>query len=147
MRMTHVTCILMTYPPTSLRLTSLTAKGNHYTLHRQTDILMNAEVLLFQGEELRLSKVVRSIIDSDGNLSGNYNDTPILKTVLYYVQFPNGVIKPYLENLIAENISMQVGADGYHFQLLDGIHYHSKDKISVEKKDRWIVFKLGRQSM
>ena len=89
-----------------------------------TDILMNAEVLLPQGEELRLAKVIRRSVDYDGNVGGNYNDIPILNTVLYDVQFPDAEIKPYLVNLIAENILMQVDADGYHCQLLDGIQYH-----------------------
>ena len=113
----------------------------------ETDILMNAEVLLPQGEELRLAKVIRRRVELDGRVGGNYNDTPILNTILYYVQFTEGDIKPYLANLIAENILMQVDADEYHYQLLDGIQDHSKDKRAVDKKDMWIVSKLGRRSM
>ena len=89
---------------------------------------MNAEVLLPQGEELRLSKVIQRSVDSDGKVGGNYNDIPVLNNFLYDVQFPDGAIKTYLTNLIAENILMQVDADGYHHQLLDGIQDHSKDK-------------------
>ena len=97
-------------------------KPLHPTL--ATYILMNAEVLLPQGEELRLSKVIQRSVDSDGKVGGNYNDIPVLNNFLYDVQFPDGAIKTYLTNLIAENILMQVDADGYHHQLLDGIQDH-----------------------
>ena len=91
--------------------------------------------------------MIQSSVDANGKVGGNYNDIPILNTVLYDVQFPDGAIKPYSENLIADNILMQVDDDGYHCQLLDGIQYHSKDKLAVEKKDQWIVSKFGRRSM
>ena len=94
-----------------------------------------------------MAKVKRSSVDLDGKVGGSYNDIPILNTVLYDVQFSDGAIKPYLANLIAENIIMQVNADGYHCKLLGGIQDHSKDKRAVEKKDRRILSKLGRRSM
>ena len=66
-----------------------------------TDVLINSEVMIPQGEELRLSKVIQSIVDLDGKLGGNYDDIPILNTILYDVQFLDGGIKLYSENLIA----------------------------------------------
>ena len=111
------------------------------------DLLMNAEVILPQGEEKRLAKVIKSSVDSDGKVIGNYNELPLLNTVLYDVQFPDGSIKPYSANLIAENILMQVDGDGLHHQLLEGILDHSKDKRAIEKKDKYFVSKHGRQSM
>ena len=75
---------------------------------------MNAEVLLPQGEEKRLAKVIKRSVDSDGNVIGNYNELPVLNTMLYDVQFPDGSIKPYSANLIAENILMQTDSDGLH---------------------------------
>ena len=79
---------------------------------------MNSEVLLPQGEELSLVKVIQRSVDSDGKVGRNYNNIPILNTILYYVQFNDGVIKPYLVNLISDNILMQVDASRYHHQLL-----------------------------
>ena len=72
------------------------------------DILVNDEVLLPQGEEMRLAKVLKRSLDSDGKVIENYNDIPVLKTMLYDVQFPDGSVKPYSANLIAENILTQV---------------------------------------
>ena len=108
---------------------------------------MNAEVLLPQGEEKRLAKLIKRSVNSDGKVIGNYNDLPVLNTMLYGVQFPYGSIKPYSANLIAENILMQADSDGLHHQLLEGILDHSKDNRAIEKKDKYFVTKCGRQSM
>ena len=61
----------------------------------ETDILINAEMLLLQGEELSLEKVIQRSVDLYEKLGGNYNDIPILNTVLYDVQFTDGAIDPY----------------------------------------------------
>ena len=57
-------------------------------------MLMNSEVILPQGEEKRLAKVIKRSVDSDGKIIGNYNEIPVLKTMLYDVQLPDGSIKP-----------------------------------------------------
>ena len=108
---------------------------------------MNSEVILPQGEDMRLAKVIRRNVDLDGKVIGGYNDIPTLNTILYDVQFQDGAIKLYSANLIAENILMQVDADGYHRQSMEGILYHSSDNIAVDKKNKWIVSKCGRRSM
>ena len=91
--------------------------------------------------------MIKRSVNSDGKVIRNYNELPVLNTMLYYVQFSDGSIKPYSENLIAENILMQADSDGLHQQLLEGILDHSKDKRAIEKKDKYFVSKSGRQSM
>ena len=68
------------------------------------EVLLNAEVLLPQGEELRLAKVIRKNKDSDGKSTGDYNKIPMLNTVVYDVQLPDGAAKQFSANIIAENI-------------------------------------------
>ena len=109
--------------------------------------MINAEVILTQGEDVRLAKVIRRNVDSNGQVLGYYKEIPMLNTILYDVQFPYGAIQTYSANLVAENILTQVDADGYHNKLLEGLLDHYKDKRAVEKKDQWIVTKRGRQSM
>ena len=70
------------------------AQGEPLHPSSASDILMNTEVLLTQGVDVRLSKVIRSDIDLDGKVLGYYNDIPMLNTILYDVQFPDGAIKP-----------------------------------------------------
>ena len=77
-------------------------------------MLMNSEVLLPQKDDKRLAKVIKRSVDSDGKVIGNYNELPVLNTMLYDVQFPDGSIKPYSANLIAENILIQEDSDRLH---------------------------------
>ena len=88
-----------------------------------------------QGEEKRLAKVKNRSVNSDGKVIRNYNELQVLNTMLYDVQFPYGSIKPYSENIIAENILMQADSDGLHHQLQEEILDHSKDKQAIENKD------------
>ena len=81
-------------------------------------MLMNDEVLLPQGEDVRLAKVIRRNVDSNGQVLGYYKEIPMLNTILYDVQFPYGAIQTYSANLVAEKILTQVDADGYNNQLL-----------------------------
>ena len=110
-------------------------------------MLMNDEVILPQGDDVRLAKVIRSNVYFNGKVLGDYNDIPMLNTILYNIQFPDGAINPYSTNLIVENILTQVGANGNYNKLLEGILDHSKDKQAVYNKYQWIVNNRGRQSM
>ena len=94
-----------------------------------------------------MAKVIKRSADSDGKVIVNYNEIPVLNTILYDVQLPDESIKTYSENLIAENILMQVDGDGLHHRLLEGILDHPKYKQAIEKKDKYFVSKRGRRSM
>ena len=45
-------------------------------------ILMNDELLLPQGWSLRMSKLIRRSVDSDGKVIVNHNGIPVLSTIL-----------------------------------------------------------------
>ena len=100
------------------------------------DILMTAQVVLPQGEDLRLEEVLRRSQDSNGKATGNSNNISILNTMLYDVQFPDGTIKPYSAHIIAGNTLNQVDKDGYQCQLLEGILDHSKNGRTADKKNQ-----------
>ena len=68
------------------------AQGNPLNPSSAAYMLMNSEVLIPQGEDVRLAKVIRKNVDSDGKVLGDYNNIPILNTILYDVQFPDGAI-------------------------------------------------------
>ena len=44
----------------------------------------------------------------EGEVVSSYNENPFLNTLVYDVQFPDGEIKEYVANVIAENIYSQV---------------------------------------
>ena len=111
------------------------------------DTLVNAEVMLPQGEDLRLAKVVRRTLDADGNNIGHQNDNPILNTMLYDVEFPDGAIHPYAANTIAENILQSVDDKGYHNQLLECILEHEKSERAIKKEDQYVVTRRGQRKL
>ena len=91
-----------------------------------TGLLINAEVLLPQGDSRQMAKVVRRAIDSDGLVIGEFNENPILNSLVYDVEFPDGVVKQYAANVIAENVLGQVDKSGFHAQSLQSIFMHEK---------------------
>ena len=58
-------------------------------------MFMDNEVLLPQGEDARLAKVIRRNVDSGGKVLGYYNNNLMLNAILCDIQFPDGAIKPY----------------------------------------------------
>ena len=40
-----------------------------------------------------MAKVVRRVVDSDGKAVGTYNSNPILNTMVYECEFPDGAVK------------------------------------------------------
>ena len=79
-----------------------------------TDLLINAKVLLPQGDSQQMAKVVRRAIDSDGLVIGEFNENPILNSLVYDVEYPDGAVKQYAANVIAENVLGQVDKSGFH---------------------------------
>ena len=110
------------------------------------DLFLNAEVLLPQdGEYLQAARVIGRSKDEDGMPVGLYNSNPILNTRVYDVEFPDGGIRQYSANIIAENIFSQVDEDGYRYQLLDEIIDCKRDETAIEKTDGYLVDKNGRK--
>ena len=67
-----------------------------------------------------MAKVVRRAIGEDGKVIGSPNDNPILNTLIYDVEFTDGVTKQYAANFIAENILSGVDKEGYHSKMVKG---------------------------
>ena len=92
-----------------------------------TDQLLHCEVSLPQGEEYQTAKVMSRFKDVNGNIVGGYDDNPLLNTMVYDVEFPDGEIREYAANVIAENILSQVDENGYTTTMLDSILDYKKD--------------------
>ena len=54
-------------------------------------------------------------------MAGTYDDNPFLNTIIYEVEFPDGQVKDYAANVIAENMLTQVDSDGFTLSMMDGI--------------------------
>ena len=104
-----------------------------------TDLLIHSEVHLSQGEEMKAAKVIRRSKNSEGEVVGEYNKNPILNTLIYDVEFPDGDVHEYSANIKAENIYAQIDSEGFVHTLLDHISDYKKDGNAIEKSDAYVV--------
>ena len=91
------------------------------------------------------TKVIGRTNDADGNIIGNYNDNPFLNTMIYDVEFPDGTIKEYAANVIADNMYAQVDPDGHAHGILESIIDFKKDDKALSKDDLYVTTKSGRR--
>jgi hypothetical protein len=112
------------------------------------DRIINAEVQMQNGNELSTGKVVRRALGPDGKTTGSYADNPILNSIVYEVEFPDGQTKEYAANTIAENMLSQIDDDGYSTALMQGIiDFKKDDATAVPKSDKWVVTARGQRRL
>ena len=112
------------------------------------DKIINAEVMIQNGDETAMGKVVRQSLDGDGRMTGTYHDNPFLNTVTYDVESSNGQVKEYGANIIAKNMLTQVDSDGYSLSLMDSIIDHCKDPSqAIPIEDKYITTKSGQRRL
>ena len=112
------------------------------------DQIINAEVQLQLGEEMVTGKVTQRTIGPDGHVTGTYNNNPYLNSIIYDVEFPDGHVKEYATNIIAENILTQVDSDGMSTTLMEGIVDHRKDEEKgLQHPDKYVQTKNGRHHL
>ena len=60
--------------------------------------------------------------------------------MVYDLEFPDGTIKKYSANLIAEHMLTQVDSDGFTLTMMEGIIGHYKDETTaISKEDKYIA--------
>ena len=75
-------------------------------------------------------------------MPGTYHDNPFLNTITYDVEFPDGQVKEYGTNIIAENMLTQVDLDGYSLSLMDSIIDHQRNPSqAIPIEDKYITTK------
>lgn len=103
------------------------------------DKLINSEVQLQNGDGVSVGRVKRRAIGPDGTVAGTYDDNPILNSVVYEVEFPDGQVKEYAANVIAENILSQVDEEGFSITMLEGIIDYKRDEAKAVPKSEGYV--------
>ena len=79
-------------------------------------------------------------------MAGTYDDNPFLNTIIYEVEFPDGQVKDYAANVIAENMLTQVDSDRFTVTMIDGIiDYKRHGTIAIPKSDAYVVTQHGRK--
>ena len=112
------------------------------------DKINNAEVMIQNGDEMAMGKVARRSLDADGRTTGTYHDNPFLNTITYDVEFPDGQVKEYGANIIAENMLTQVDLDRYSLSLMDSIIDHQRyPSQAIPIEDKYITTKSGQKRL
>ena len=101
-----------------------------------TDHWINAEAHLPQGENLKGTRVIGRSKDKDGLTVETNDNNPYLNTMTYDVKFPDGEVKEYNANVIAENMFAEVDTDSHTQTMLDSITDFKKDKSIVKRSSK-----------
>ena len=83
--------------------------------------------------------MIQRSIGPDGTIAGEYDDNPILNSIIYNVEFRDGTIKEYSPNVITENMLAQVDSDGFTMTMVGDIIDHKKDAATAVSKDDMYV--------
>lgn len=135
-------------PPTFDDEDPVTADGKAVYDQPFSDLLLNAEVILPQGEEFKSAKVVGRSKDSNGDIIGEYNSNPLLNSLVYDVEFNDGTVRSYGANVIAQNMYQQLDNDGHaHFTLDCIVDHHVDYNDAVRKEDRYIHTKSNQRRL
>ena len=94
------------------------ANGKPILTKALTNVMIGAEVILPQGEEQQLAKVIRQAVDKNGTTIWNQAVNLLLNTFLYDVEFPDGAVRRYAANIIAENVLDLCDADGFYTNVM-----------------------------
>ena len=106
-------------------------------------MMINTEVLLPHEETHQTSKVICCTINSNGNIIGIFDENPVLNSLVYDVEFPDGAIKHYAVSVIAENVLSQVDSSGFYIQALYKIVLHRKLGNAVSMRDAYVTANRG----
>jgi hypothetical protein len=110
------------------------------------DKVLHSEVSLQLGADMSVGKVTKRAIGPDGTIAGTYDENPYINSMIYEVEFPDGQIKEYAANMIAENILTQVDSDGHSLTMLTAIiDYRRDEAIAVPKTDMYVVTTRGQK--
>ena len=127
---------------------SVDCNGTLINQHPAYDRLLNAQVSLPDGDKDVIGKVIQRSIGPDGKITGVYDDNPMLNSIIYDVELPDGQLKEYAANVIAENMLTQVDSDGYSTTMMKGIVDFSKDEaVAVPKSEGMISTKRGHRRL
>ena len=79
-----------------------------------------------------------------GLVIGNLNANPLLNTLMYDVELPDGNIKKYVANIIAENVLVNCVSEGHYSNFMSCIVGHKCDGSAVKSEDSHIKTKNGQ---
>ena len=125
---------------------TLDAHGRLLNQQPAYDKLIHNDLQLQLGENVQTAKVIQRYLGPDGVIVGTYDDNPALNSIVYDVEFPDGTIREYSANVIAENMLTQIDEDGFALSLMEGIVDHKRDPATaLSKDDKYVVTRRGQK--
>jgi hypothetical protein len=100
------------------------------------DPLINAEIILPQGEGIALERVSNRKRAHDGSPIGHKNKNPLLDSRIYIVKFPDNEMKDVGFNILAEHLFSQMDKDGNRFRFFRRIIGHRRNANKIDKEDQ-----------
>ncbi len=123
------------------------AAGKPFEVCSGINALINAEVMLPNGNSMAIAKVVRHGVGNEGCLVGTFSNNPLLNTLLYECVFNDGMTRAYSANTIASNIFMESDADGYSSFLLYEIVDYKISGEALKMAKKYLITKTGTKWM
>ena len=112
------------------------------------DKLIHNEIQLQLGENVQTAKVIQRSLGPDGVIVGTYDDNQALNSIVYDVEFPDGTIREYAANVIAENMLTEVDEHGFSLSLMEGIVDYKRDPATtLSEDDKYVVSRCGQKRL
>jgi hypothetical protein len=112
------------------------------------DKLINTEIIQQEGDKLQRGKVKRRSIDDNGKTMGAYSDNPIMNSIVYEVEFPDGALKEYAANILSDNLLSQVAHKGYSIVMMrEIIDYERDEAMAVSIEDKYLTTRSGQRRL
>lgn len=107
------------------------------------DLLLNLDVQMEAGKR---GKVIKRVTAPDGSQVGVYDNNPALNTIMYEVEFDDGMVQEFGATSIAENILDKVDEDGFSSPMFQAIVDWKKDsKIAIPKSQAYVQSAAGKR--
>ena len=110
------------------------ADGNLVFKKPVLDTLINPQVLLPYGNEMKLTTIKSKLIDVNGDQIGVYHKQPFFKAITYNAEFQDGSVCNFGVNIIAQHLYSQVDEDGRSFSILDQIVDSKQDETTIKRR-------------
>ena len=79
---------------------------------------------------------------------GSYDDNPLQNSIVYEVEFPDGQVKEYSANIIAENMLSQVDSEGFSTSIMQSIVDYKKDEaVAIPMSEKYITTRSGQRRL
>ncbi len=86
---------------------SVDSTGRLFNQQPAYNKLIHAEVQLQKGNDISHAKVTQRALGPDGTVAGRYDENPMLNSIVYEVEFPDGEVKEYAANTIPKICSLK----------------------------------------